>query len=249
MLYIMKKTILLSAISCLLILGCKNNQTAQNNENPADTANVTAVQNVEPQKEAYVMPKITEPVAFQVWKLLVNDGKEYVCPEDCTLSYFAGDLSEAEGYMIEESVYCYPKKDGSFLAVLQHIEAAEGQGGEYEYSFYNYKDGAVSKIENDMPVPEFLDLVVDPEERRGQDDVLARLESLYKENPRGILEYIFSPEDGIVKIQLHPLSYGEYIEPDENGKYKWLEQFWEMRKDSDANVYRWNGEKFVKEQQ
>ena len=248
----MKKLFFILLMTALAVIGCRSNSDNQNNTqaSPEPVAEVQETVTEEP----VALPEITEPVAYQAWLEIAKSygmtGK-YICPEDCTVWYVVELENEecAEGYMIDDQVFCYPYKDGGVLAIHEHVEAAEGQGGEYDYNFYIYKDGAISKVENDMPVPEFLDLVVDPEERRGQDDVLAKLENLYKENPRGVLEYIFSPKDGIVKIQLHPLSYGEYIEPDENGKYKWLEQFWEMRKDSDANVYRWNGEKFVKVQQ
>lgn len=248
----MKYLLFILSLAGLVVSGCRSNSSNQN-ENPAAADTVAVVKDTAAEDVA-ALPVITEPVAYQAWleiaKSLGMTGK-FICPENCTAWYVVELENEegAEGYMIDDQVFCYPFKDGGVLAVHEHVEAAEGQGGEYDYNYYIYKDGALSKVENDMPIPEFLDLVVDPEERRGQDDVLARLENLYKENPRGILEYIFSPEDGIVKVQLHPLSYGEYIEPDENGKYKWLEQFWEMRKDSDANVYRWNGEKFVKVQQ
>lgn len=241
----MKKILLVSAVAALTVFGCKNNPTTRNTEIVTDTVKTETVRNGEIETEGYT-PQITEPVAFRVWKLLVDDGKDYVCPENCTLTYSPGDLSQAEGYMINETVYCYPAKDGSFLAILEHVEAAEGQGGEYLYNFYNYKDGNLTKAENDIPVPAFLEMVVEPDERRGQDDILALLENLYKENPCGILQYIFFPEEGVVKMQLHPLSYSAYVEPDENGKYRWLEQFWEMRKDFSNIVYRWDGEKFVK---
>lgn len=228
---------------CLLILSCNQNKSTSAESQSADNQTQTAAAALE---AASSQAETHDSVAFKVWKLLVNDGKDYPCPEGSTLQYNAGDLSEAEGYMIDETIYCFPKKDGSYLAVLEHIEAAEGQGGEYDYTFWIYSNGKVIQTVNDLPVPEFADLIVGPEQRLGQDDVVAKLESLYKERPRDFLRYLFWPEDGKIGVELGPLSYGRDVEPDSEGHYNWLEQFWELRKDYDDNNYKWNGEGFVK---
>ena len=228
---------------CLLILSCNQNKSTSSEFQSADNQPQAAAAALEAASSQAVTH---DSVAFKVWKLLVNDGKDYPCPEGSTLQYNAGDLSEAEGYMIDETIYCFPKKDGSYLAVLEHIEAAEGQGGEYDYTFWIYSNGKVIQTVNDLPVPEFADLIVGPDQRLGQDDVVAKLGSLYKERPRDFLRYLFWPEDGKIGVELGPLSYGRDVEPDSEGHYNWLEQFWELRKDYDDNNYKWNGEGFVK---
>lgn len=234
----MKKIFLISAAMVLLFASCKSN-TQGNKELNGTTDGVDSTTAT----TYYTIPEITEPVAFQVWKLIA-DG-EYECPADCTLEYFYL-YDKDEGFFASNNIYCYPYKDGGYLAIHKYMEAAEGQGGEYRHNFYNFKDGVLTKIENPIPLPNFIDLIVGEEMRRGQDDIVDKLSELYKENPRGLLNYFYSPSDGILVTQLYPLSYSAYLEPDKNGNCRWLEQFWEMvEEDSDKLRYIWDGSGFV----
>ena len=241
----MKKIAFILLFFAFAVFSCKNNQNqpAQAPETITEqTADISEV------TETSQTPVSHDSVAFKVYTQLVKGSVKRECPEGSTLNFYA-DLSEAEGYMIDENIYCYPRKDGSYLAVFEHLEAAEGQGGEYDYHFYVYKDGDLSEVENPLPVPELKELLKDPKEYPGQDEVVARLDSLFNSRPRDFIRYVFNTEEGIMYTDLCPLSYGRDVEPDSEGHYNWLEQYWEMKKDCIENVYRWNGEKFVKEQQ
>ena len=245
----MKQFFLLFA--ALVILASCGNQNQNQNTN-TETPDVTEAAPVAQAQEAEVkLPVITEPVAYQAWLEIAKShgltGK-YICPENSTVGYTveAENDEGAEGYMIDDQVICYPYKDGGFLTVHSHVEAAEGQGGEFEYTFYNFNDGVLTKIDNPLPVPPFADMLSDSEDAPLQEDMVARLENLFNSRPRDFVAYEFYPEENKVKAYMHPLSWGRDVEPDEKGQYNWLEQFYEMRARPDKNTYNWNGEKFVK---
>ena len=232
----------------LCVAGCKTNNQ---NQNPTPK-NTDSTETVQVAQEAEVnLPEITEPVAYQAWlEIAKSHGLEgkYICPENSTVRYAveAENDEGAEGYMIDDLVSCYPYKDGGFFTVHSHVEAAEGQGGEFEYTFYNFKDDVLTKIENPLPVPEFADLLSDSKDAPLQEDMVARLENLFKSRPGDFVAYEFYPEENKIQAYLHPLSWGRDVEPDEAGHYNWLEQFYEMRARPDKNTYKWNGEKFIK---
>ncbi|MBP5518665.1 MAG: hypothetical protein J6X91_08435 [Bacteroidales bacterium] len=245
----MKQFFLLFA--SLAILASCGNQNQNKNTN-TETPEVTEAAPAAQEQEAEVkLPEITEPVAYQAWMEIAKshglEGK-YICPENSTVGYTAEaeNDEEAEGYMIDDQVSCYPYKDGGFFTVHSHVEAAEGQGGEFEYTFYNFKDGVLTKIDNPLPVPEFADLLSDSKDAPLQEDMVARLENLFKSRPGDFVAYEFYPEEYKLKAYLHPLSWGRDVEPDETGHYNWLEQFYEMRARPDKNTYKWNGESFIK---
>ena len=156
------------------------------------------------------------------------------------------DEEGAEGYMIDDQVFCYPYKEEGFFTVHSHVEAAEGQGGEFEYTFYFFDDDVLNKIENPLPVPDFADLLSDSKDAPLQEDMVEKLKNLFNSRPRDFVAYEFYPEEFKVKAYLHPLSWSRDVEPDEKGHYNWLEQFYEMRAEPDKNTYKWNGESFIK---
>lgn len=244
----MKTYLFAAAMFALCVAGCKTNNQ---NQNPTPE-NTDSTETVQVAQEAEVnLPEITEPVAYQAWlEIAKSHGLEgkYICPENSTVKYAveAENDEGAEGYMIDDLVSCYPYKDGGLFTVHSHVEAAEGQGGEFEYTFYNFKDGVLTKIENPLPIPEFADLLSDSEDAPLQEDMVARLENLFKSRPRDFVAYEFYPEENKIQAYLHPLSWSRDVEPDETGHYNWLEQFYEMRARPDKNTYKWNGEKFMK---
>ena len=248
----MKNVFLILSLAAIIPIGCKNSNQNESKANPQNTEVKEADPVVESQQRAQEsIPEVTEPVAYQAWlEIAKSHGLEgkYICPVSSTLSYTAEaeNDEDPEGYMIDDQVICYPYKDGGFLTVHSHVEAAEGQGGEFEYTFYNFKDGVLTKIENPLPVPDFADLLSDSKDAPLQEDMVARLENLFNSRPRDFVAYEFYPEENKVKAYMHPLSWGRDVEPDEKGQYNWLEQFYEMRARPDKNTYKWDGEIFIK---
>ena len=245
----MKKLFFILSLTALAVVGCRSNSDNQSN-NQAAPEPVAEVKDTAAEVAA-LLPEITEPVAYQAWLEIAKShgltGK-YLCPENSTVSYVAEAENDegAEGYMVDDQVFCYPYKDGGFFTVHSHVEAAEGQGGEFDYGFYNFKDGVLTKIENPLPVPAFSDLLSDSKDAPLQDDMVALLENLFKSRPGDFVAYEFYPGENKVMAYLHPLSWSRDVEPDETGHYTWLEQFYEMRANPDKNTYTWNGEVFVK---
>ena len=236
----MRNYLFIAVLCALCFMGCKGGEQNQNEKN---------AENIE-----VSLPQINEPIAYKAWleiaKVQGLSGK-YICPANSTVSYTVDMENKQvdEGYMISDEVFCYPLKEGGVLTIHEHIEAAEGQGGEYCFDVYTFKDDKLTKIENFLPVPSDVKEFLDLKKCNGQDDIITRLTELYNSNPKDFVEYFFFPEEQILKLQLHPLSYSKYVEDYDGHPARWLEQYWEMRYDynDDKNIYKWNGEAFYKE--
>lgn len=245
----MKTLFFILSAMALVSFGCRSNTNAQNDSQPALEA-VEQIQEPAPEPGAD-LPRIVKPAAYQAWLAIAKSlglKGEYVCPENSALSYTVELVDEegAEGYMIDDQVFCYPYKEEGFFTVHSHVEAAEGQGGEFEYTFYFFDDDVLNKIESPLPVPDFADLLSDSKDAPLQEDMVEKLKNLFNSRPGDFVAYEFHPEEFIVKAYLHPLSWSRDVEPDEKGHCNWLEQFYEMRAEPDKNTYKWDGEKFIK---
>ena len=234
------KAFILTALCALTLVACKGNQNRQTPEPAPGPAETTEVQ------ETVIpvpVPADSTGIAFECYKQIMArfdkpvDGE---CPEGVTLSYL-DSMDDIEGYMSNGTYSCFPLVGGGWLCVYEHVEAAEGTPGFYNYASYTYKDGELADVEV-LPVPALEELFDEASVDPGNKELVPKLKANFKERPRDFLTYWIDPFEQTVIPQLRPVDLES-----EEASGNWLEAYWEYRKDGDRlPVYHWNGKEFVK---
>ncbi|MBP5366829.1 MAG: hypothetical protein J6Z01_00100 [Bacteroidales bacterium] len=103
---------------------------------------------------------LAEYVAYQVYKLICPDSTAPLHnPIESNLEYQVFSMPNDETER-SETVLCFPKKDGGYLAVYNVEECSVvGDGGCYNLAFktYDYSDGRVKEDNSLLPKPSFDD--------------------------------------------------------------------------------------------
>lgn len=228
----MKQLFILLATLALVSCGSGQNRSQKQQDEAAPEA-FTPVK----------LPSDCHGVAYTFFKKLwEEDGETYEvpCPEKSTLEY-SNEFDEQEGFFAEQTMYCYPLKDGGWLGVFKTVDAAEGSAGFYSFTTYTWKDDKIQPVEGILPVPE-LDDLLSSEAVGDNPEAYERLKKVYAGQPEDYLLYFFDPNDQSLQVELHPVD----LETAES-KHCWEEVFWDLSLIIEAcPTYRWTGEMFVK---
>ena len=179
-------------------------------------------------------------VAKEVFKKEFPSTKNIDWDKDTPLKCYGYPETEGEGCGAGESLACFPLKDGGYLVTFESSFCGPGCADEYQFWTKKYIDGKLTEIKDILPIPKLEDLLNPDKAKNYQSDIAKFKKELFDENPQNFICYEFQPPETIT-IRLHPWDC-------DNAYYNMDKVMLDPYNDDQVPTYKWDGEKFVKQQ-